>query len=126
MSPQDRLELLMFQIDALEAELRKAEAYEARLGSFRSDEAIRKDCLEENISFLRKRGIIASIEEFRIIQRNLIKTIEIIKTYDQDINRLKASVEVQKEKLKRAEKDRQDIMDELEGRKTNVIPFKRK
>lgn len=126
MSPEDRLELLMFQINALEADLRKAEAYEARLGSFKSDEIIRKDCLEENIAFLRKKGIVASIEEFRIIQRNLKKTIEIIKTYDQDINRLRASAEVQKDKLKRAERERQDILDELEGRKINVIPFKRK
>jgi hypothetical protein len=127
MSPEDRLEFLMFEMDGLEAELRKAEIYEVRLFSFRSDEVIRKDCLEENISFLKKKGVIASIDEYRIIRRNLIKTVETIKGYDRDLERLKLSIDVQKSKLALIEEEKQKLLQEIEqGKKSNVLLFKRK
>jgi hypothetical protein len=127
MSPEDRLEFLMFEMDGLEAELRKAEIYEVRLFSFRSDEVIRKDCLEENIFFLKKKGVIASIDEYRIIRRNLIKTVETIKGYDRDLERLKLSIDVQKSKLALIEEEKQKLLQEIEqGKKSNVLLFKRK
>lgn len=121
------LSLISFQLDEFKSELKKAELYESRVSSFRADEVIIKDCLEENLRFLKKRSIVTSLEEYKAIRKNLINTIEVIKNYDFDLERLKISIQVQKEKINRAEEERSKIIKMIEQQKKgNVIPFKKK
>lgn len=121
------LSLISFQLDEFKSELKKAELYEGRISSFRADEVIIKDCLEDNLRFLKRRSIVTSLEEYKAIRKNLINTIEVIKNYDFDLERLKISIQVQKEKINRAEEERSKIIKMIEQQKKgNVIPFKKK
>jgi hypothetical protein len=121
------LSLISFQLDEFKSELKKAELYEGRISSFRADEVLIKDCLEDNLRFLKRRSIVTSLEEYKAIRKNLINTIEVIKNYDFDLERLKISIQVQKEKINRAEEERSKIIKMIEQQKKgNVIPFKKK
>jgi hypothetical protein len=121
------LSLISFQLDEFKSELKKAELYEGRISSFRADEVLIKDCLEDNLRFLKRRSIVTSLEEYKAIRKNLINTVEVIKNYDFDLERLKISIQVQKEKINRAEEERSKIIKMIEQQKKgNVIPFKKK
>lgn len=121
------LSFLSLKIDEIKNELKKAEIYEARIFSFKSDEVFRKDCLEENIAFIRRKNIITSLEEYKIVKRNLLKTIDVINSYDYDLERLKNSIELHKAKLQAAEEEKQKLLNLIEQQKKgNILPFRKK
>jgi hypothetical protein len=121
------LSLISFQIDEMKSELKKAELYESRILSLKSDEMVVKDCLEENLRFLKKKSIVTSLEEYRAIRKNLNRTLYVIENYEFDLDRLRVSIQSQKQKLIQAEEEKNKIIKIAElQKKGNVIQFKKK
>jgi hypothetical protein len=111
----------------MKSELKKAELYESRILSLKSDEMVVKDCLEENLRFLKKKSIVTSLEEYRAIRKNLNRTLYVIENYEFDLDRLRVSIQSQKQKLIQAEEEKNKIIKIAElQKKGNVIQFKKK
>lgn len=127
MTLEEHLSLLLIKIEVLKNDLKKAEVFEVRIFSFKGDEVIRKDILEENLDFLKKDGIVPSLDEYKAIRKSFLDTLLVIRNYDLDLNKLKITLEIQKNKIAFAEAERVKLLRLMEyNKKSNVLPFKRK
>jgi prefoldin subunit 5 len=126
MNLEQQLALLSSKIEECKQEIRKAETFEVRLFSYRSDEIFKKDLLEENLNVLKEDGIVASLDEYRAVKSSYMIVLNSIRTYDIDLDRLRAAINTYKAKISEIEAESDKVRSLISDKKNNLIYFKRK
>jgi hypothetical protein len=125
MTPIEQASLLQIRIDQMKVEIDKVLFYVDKINNLKKDEMIKKRYLEQNLEHLKRKGVIAIMDEYAKA-RTAIKQINInIANHVSELEKLRKGIDLQQKAINDLELQKAKILDGSENG-TNVLEFKRK